>query len=74
MLTEVSSKHNRNQPPFKMACTGTYTFDQFFFSSLCRVLSGFAWIRFQEGRNDAQKKEKKKKFHVLKFWMFFFEG
>jgi hypothetical protein len=31
-------------------------------------------IRIQEGKNDLQKKEKIKKFHVLKCWMFSFEG
>jgi hypothetical protein len=33
------------------------------------------WIRIQEGKNnDPQKLKKVKKFHVLKCWMFSFEG
>jgi hypothetical protein len=31
-------------------------------------------IRIQEGKNDPQKVEKIKKFHVLKCWMFSFES
>jgi hypothetical protein len=31
-------------------------------------------IRTQKDKNDPQKWEKNKKFHVLKCWMFFFEG
>jgi len=40
-----------------------------------RIHSGH-WIRIpiQEGKNDPQKIEKMKKFHVLKCWMFSFEG
>jgi hypothetical protein len=32
------------------------------------------WIRIQECKNDLQMYKKVKNFHVLKFWMFFFEG
>jgi hypothetical protein len=38
-----------------------------------RIQSG-QWIRIQEGKNDQQKIEKNKEFHVLKCWMFSFEG
>jgi len=31
------------------------------------------WIRIREGKNDPQKWEKIKKFHVLECWMFSFE-
>jgi hypothetical protein len=32
------------------------------------------WVRIQEGNNDPQKLRKEEKFHVLKCWMFSFEG
>jgi hypothetical protein len=35
------------------------------------VLVGWVLIRIQEGKNDPQKMNK---FHVLKCWMFSFEG
>jgi hypothetical protein len=42
-------------------------------------LHGFAWIlvvwfRIHEGKNDPQKYKKVKKLHVLKRWIFSFEG
>jgi hypothetical protein len=37
-----------------------------------RIQSG-QWIRIQERKNDPQKKEKVKLFHVLKCWMFSFD-
>jgi hypothetical protein len=41
------------------------------FNGVPGSVSGFATrIRIQEGKNDPQKIEKIKKFHVLKFWMF----
>jgi hypothetical protein len=30
--------------------------------------------RIQEGKSDLQTEKKVKNFHVLKWWMFFFEG
>jgi hypothetical protein len=32
------------------------------------------WIQTQDGKNDPQKQKNAKKFHVLKSWMFSFEG
>jgi hypothetical protein len=51
---------------------GIHSFEAVFRIQI-RILSS-QWNRIQEGKNDPEKYKKVKKFHVLKCWMFSFEG